>query len=72
MAPTIEDIHSRLEKLETEFGKKKPEKERKPREKSAYNIFVQEYISEQKKKNTTKSHKELFADAAKEWSSKKK
>ena len=72
MSPTIEELSSRIEKLESEFGKDKQKKDRKPREKSAYNIFVQEYIAEQKKKNTTKTHKELFADAAKEWSSKKK
>jgi len=70
--PTNEELHDRLCKLESEFGKKKPVKDKKPREKSEYNIFVQEYIAEQKKKNTTKPHKELFSEAAKEWSAKKK
>jgi len=57
-----------LEKLLSSSGQTK--KEKKPRKKSEYNIFVQKYIS--KNKDPSKSHKELFSDAAKAWGESKK
>jgi hypothetical protein len=69
----IKDLEKRLSEVEKKLNDKtKPLKEKKPRKKTEYNIFVQDFISSEKKKNENLSHKELFAKAAKEWSSKKK
>ena len=48
---------------------KKPSRE--PREPSEYNKFVKRFIEEQRVKHPTKPHRELFAEAAKEWSNNK-
>ena len=75
----VKTIEERIQLLEdTVSGLKKnelvqlvpPKKEKKPREPSKYNIFVQEYIS--KNKDSNKSHKELFSEAAKAWQLKEK
>jgi len=70
----IEKLNSKVTELEkriNEMGKVKSVKERKPREKSEYNIFVQKFIETEKKKDNSKTHKELFSEAAKAWSAKK-
>ena len=61
----LKNLEARIKALETKI----PKAERK---KSDYNIFVQEYIANEKKKATTKTHRELFSDAAKQWSNNKK
>ena len=63
----MSDEFKKLEKRVSELEEKlrKPKKERKQ---SEYNTFVKDYIDEQKKKNTTKTHKELFKEAAGAWS----
>lgn len=64
----LEDQFKKESKSEgSEFGKKK-----QPREPSEYNKFVKRFIEEQRVKHPTKKHKELFSEAAKEWSSNKK
>ena len=45
--------------------------DKKPRKSSDYNVFMRDYIAEQKTKGTTKSHKDLFAEGAKAWTQKK-
>ena len=66
----MEALEKRMDALETKFGKAKtPVKPVKPRKPSEYNTFVKKYISDNK--SPTKSHKELFAEAAKAWSSAK-
>ena len=68
----MEQLEKRVSELEKKLNEKAVKKERKPREKSEYNLFVKKYISDQKKKNSTKTHQELFKEAAGEWSSSKK
>jgi hypothetical protein len=63
----IKKLDQRITDLESKMGK--PQKERKPRKPSEYNIFVKDYIS--KNKDPKKDHKELFADAVKAWNTKK-
>lgn len=63
----IKKLDQRISELETKMGK--PQKEKKPRKPSEYNLFVKEYIS--KNKNPKKDHKEIFADAVKAWNTKK-
>ena len=45
--------------------------DKKPRKSSDYNVFMKDYIAEQKTKGTAKSHKDLFADGARAWTTKK-
>lgn len=48
-------------------------KEKKPREKTAYNIYVSEYINSQKQVLGEKfNHKIAFSEAARTWTSNKK
>ena len=69
--PSLEERVSALENKVKDIKKvDKPDK--KPRPSSKYNTFVKDYIEKQKKDGSTKSHKDLFADAAKAWSSSKK
>ena len=63
----IKKLDQRITDLESKMGK--PQKERKPRKPSEYNIFVKDYLS--KNKDPKKDHKELFADAVKAWNTKK-
>jgi hypothetical protein len=69
----IKELEKRLSDLEAKVaaGGSKPKKERKPRAPSAYNEFMKEYFAKEKKKNPEKTHKELFAEAAKAWTDKK-
>jgi len=60
-----------LEKKVNEMGKSKPVKDKKPREQSEYNIFMKKFIETEKKKDSTKSHQDLFKEGAKAWSLKK-
>ena len=47
-------------------------KEKKPREKTAYNIFMSEFISQEKERlGSDFKHKEAFTDGAKKWQEKK-
>ena len=62
-------LDKRIKALEDKLNETK--KEKKPKKSSDYNNFMKEYISEQKSKGSTKSHKELFADGAKAWGIKK-
>ena len=59
-----------LEKRVTEMGKIKPAKDKKTRKPSEYNKFMASYFS--KHKDPKKSHKDLFAEAAKAWNTSKK
>jgi hypothetical protein len=63
----IKKLGQRMTDLETKMGK--PQKEKKPRKPSEYNLFVKNYIS--KNKDPKKDHKEIFADAVKAWNTKK-
>ena len=75
MESNLKSFEKRLKVLEDKLSSNGaldvPKKEKVPRKSSDYNNFMKEYISEQKSKGTTKSHKDLFADGAKAWSSKK-
>ena len=52
---------------------KKEKKEKKPRAQTAYNIFVSNYINEQKEKLGSEfKHKVAFGEAAKQWTEQKK
>ena len=63
----IKKLEERVTELESKSGV--PKKERKPRKPSEYNDFMKDYFA--KNKDSKKSHKELFGEAAKAWSSKK-
>jgi len=63
-------LDKRIKALEEKLGTSE-KTEKKPRKSSAYNDFMKEYISEQKTKGSTKSHKELFTDGAKAWNTRK-
>jgi hypothetical protein len=56
-----------LEKRITALENNKVVKERAPRKESEYNKFMKNYIADEKKKGSTKSHKDLFAEGAKAW-----
>ena len=62
----IKKLEQRVSELENKFGSK-PDK--KPRKKTEYNVFVQEYIA--KHKDPKKKHSELFSEAAKAWTKNK-
>ena len=64
-------LEKRIKVLEERLGNTSEKSEKKPRKNSAYNDFMKEYISEQKTKGSTKSHKELFADGAKAWNARR-
>jgi hypothetical protein len=66
----LKKLEARIKALETKNST--PEVVKKSRKKSDYNVFVQDYIAGEKKKGTTKSHRELFGDAAKAWTANKK
>jgi len=69
MTEDLKKLEQRVADLESKI--KEPSKPPKPpREPSAYNKFMGEYIS--KNKSSKKTHKELFADAVKEWNKTKK
>ena len=64
-------LEKRIKVLEERLGSSE-KSEKKPRKSSAYNDFMKEYISEQKTKGSTKSHKELFTEGAQAWNLTKK
>jgi len=70
----MENLEKRISELEKQIkgGSSVGKKEKVPRKPSEYNKFVKNFIDTEKKKNKDKSHKELFAEAAKAWSSEKK
>ena len=68
MDSAIKKLEERVADLESKNGV--PKKERKPRKPSEYNEFIKDYFS--KNKDPKKTHKELFGEAAKAWSSSKK
>ena len=69
--PDFKNLEKRLADLEAKMKNTKSVK--KPRKKSEYNIYVQDYISKEKKKKDNKlSHTELFSEAAKSWTANKK
>jgi len=74
MKDTVEKLEERVAALETKFGKssEKPEKEKKPRKASEYNIFMGKFIPEYKKDHPKASHQDAFAAGAKEWKKTKK
>lgn len=54
------------ETKETKAPKEK--KEKKPREKSAYNIYMSEFIAKEKERLGSEfNHKEAFSNCAKKW-----
>ena len=63
-------LDKRLKVLEKKSGND-TDIDKKPRKSSDYNVFMKDYIAEQKTKGTTKSHRDLFTDGAKAWSTKK-
>ena len=63
----LENLEKRVAELESKFGKGKPPNDKKPREPSEYNKFMSTFIETEKKKDSSKTHKELFSEAAKAW-----
>ena len=69
MTNNYDDLDKRISQIEKSLKtKEKPPKA--PRKPSAYNNFMKDYCS--KHKDPKKPHKELFEEAAKEWSKQKK
>ena len=69
---SISSLDKRLKELEQKVngnGSSKPPKA--PRASSKYNDFMKDYITKEKNKGTTKSHKDLFSEGAKAWSEQK-
>ena len=76
-------INERLQKIESELDilKKKEKikvkelkepKEKKPRQKTAYNIFMSEFISKEKERlGSDFKHKEAFTNGAIKWQEQK-
>ena len=60
-----EKFNKRLTELEDKI-KIKPVKEKKPRKPSEYNIFMKNYFAKNPK-DSKKTHRELFTEAAKAW-----
>ena len=69
MESVIKKLEQRVSDLECKTNAVVPKKERKPRKPSEYNEFIKDYFA--KNKDPKKTHKELFGEAAKVWSSKK-
>ena len=67
----IKKFEQRLSDLESKVKGSKPGKpDKAPRKPSEYNIFMGKYIKDNK--SDKKPHKELFAEAVKEWNKVKK
>ena len=68
-----EKLNKRITDLEEKMTNKKNEKSEKPqkapRKPSPYNDFIKNFFL--KNKNSNKTHRELFVDAAKAWSENK-
>ena len=72
----MEDTESRFKKLERQISELQTgvnkKKEKKPRPPSKYNMFMGQFITEQKNKLGEKyDHKKVFADAAAAWTENK-
>ena len=65
----LSQLRERVEKLEKQL--EKPTEPKKPRKKSDYNIFVQEYIKKQREDGSKLQPMQLISEAAKEWKIKK-
>ena len=65
-----EKFNKRLKELEDKINIK-PVKEKKPRKPSEYNIFMKNYFAKNSK-DSKKTHRELFTEAAKAWGENKK
>ena len=65
-----EKFNKRLTELEDKINIK-PVKEKKPRKPSEYNIFMKNYFAKNSK-DSKKTHRELFTEAAKAWGENKK
>ena len=66
----IDALEKELQELKTKMGGKVPKvkKESKPREPSAYNLFVKEFIAKEKAKTSgPHDHKKMMKDAAAAW-----
>jgi hypothetical protein len=68
-----EKFNKRLTDLEDKFKgtSVKAESVKKPRKPSEYNIFMKDYFAKNSK-DSKKTHRELFTEAAKAWSAKNK
>jgi len=67
-----EKFNKRLTELEDKINiLDKPVKEKKPRKPSEYNIFMKNYFAKNSK-DSKKTHRELFTEAAKAWGENKK
>ena len=69
-----EKFNKRLTELEDKINSvkvDKPVKEKKPRKPSEYNIFMKNYFAKNSK-DSKKTHRELFTEAAKAWGENKK
>mgnify|MGYP003323840749 CR=1 FL=1 len=66
MEKRVEELERQL--LELQSGVNKPKKEKKPRPPSKYNMFMGQFITEQKNKLGEKyNHKETFKLGAAAW-----
>ena len=65
----FKSLEKRLNDLEEKM-KDKVKIPRKPRKPSEYNDFMKDFFS--KNKDSKKTHRELFAEGAKQWSKNKK
>ena len=69
MSTDLSSLEKRVKALEDSAGTTK--KEKVPRKESEYNKFMKKFISDEKAKGSTDSHKNLFAKGAKAWSDSK-
>ena len=64
-------LRERVDKLEKQLEKSSATEPKKPRKKSDYNIFVQEYIKKQREGGSKLTPMQLISEAAGEWTKKK-
>lgn len=68
----LDRLEKELSELKNKMQTDKPKKEKKQRGPSEYNIFLKNFISEQKNKlGTSYDHKTVFKEASNAWSKKK-
>ena len=77
MGGSVDELQNRMNMLEKKMKRMersaKDGKPKKPKKKSAYNMFVKNYLDKCKKDPTnTKDHPTRFKDAAKAWGLEKK
>lgn len=68
----MDELRMRLEQLEkqvNQMGTKEKKEKKDKRAPSAYNMFIGDYLKNNK--DPTKTHKQLFADATAAWKDKK-